>query len=436
MEQFATTPFGGGRFSAPEFLRRRRVETRRQAVGQGGNDTGTADKWQLIRALSEARARFGLSDRAICVLEALLSFHQSRELDGKEPIIVFPSNAELSLRSRSMADATLRRHIAALVEAGLILRRDSPNGKRYCRRGTHGEIESAFGFDLSPLALAANAIHAAAEEVRAHNLACQKLRAEITVHLRDTGKVIAAAMEEGRGGPWEAHAMALAPLCARLPRQADLSVLGQRLDAIKALRKTVEADYLCALSEQELSGNDDEFERHYQNSKTDQPFDKGSDKELKREGRGQTDSRPQAVTGRGEGLATEPARTGGAGRAQVEGVRAETGRPPETKSEPVPLSYLKSVCPSLQSYARDGISDWRDVKATADLVRSMLGISPDAWRVACQAMGETGAAITIAAILERAEAIRSPGGYLRALSERALAGKFSVRPMLAALENR
>ena len=50
----------------------------------------------------------------------------------------------------------------------------------------------------------------------------------------------------------------------------------------------------------------------------------------------------------------------------------------------------------------------------AEIVRTMRGISPSVWQAARTAMGETAAAITIAAILERAEAIRSPGGYLRA----------------------
>src|SRR5690606_33850232 len=113
---------------------------------------------------------------------------------------------------------------------------------------------------------------------------------------------------------------------------------------------------------------------------------------------------------------------------------SETGRAPETKSQPVPLDYLLKTCPTLASYARDGIGDWADVLVTAQLVRSMLGISPDAWNKACAAMGKLAAAVVIAAILERADAIRSPGGYLRALTERAESGRFSLLPMLAALE--
>ena len=84
-------------------------------------------------------------------------------------------------------------------------------------------------------------------------------------------------------------------------------------------------------------------------------------------------------------------------------------------------------------YARGGIANWRDLLATASLVRSLLGISPRAWIEAREAMGETQAAIVIAAILQRGTAIKNPGGYLRNLTGRAANGSFSPGPMLIAL---
>jgi replication initiation protein RepC len=47
-------------------------------------------------------------------------------------------------------------------------------------------------------------------------------------------------------------------------------------------------------------------------------------------------------------------------------------------------------------------------------------------------MGPEAAAIVVACILQRARHINSAGGYLRALTEKAGAGEFSVGPMLMA----
>ncbi len=48
-------------------------------------------------------------------------------------------------------------------------------------------------------------------------------------------------------------------------------------------------------------------------------------------------------------------------------------------------------------------------------------------------MGPENAAAVIAGILQRAEAIKSPGGYLRGLTEKSRAGQFSPWPMMLAL---
>jgi replication initiation protein RepC len=91
------------------------------------------------------------------------------------------------------------------------------------------------------------------------------------------------------------------------------------------------------------------------------------------------------------------------------------------------------ACPDIADYARNGIRSWRDLSDVADLVRSMLGISSSAWREAQNVMGSEAAAATVAAILQRAEHIKSPGGYLRTLVERKRAGQYSLGPVLQAL---
>ena len=100
-------------------------------------------KWKIYQAICAARPRLGVSERSLSVLNALLTFHPETALTGEDDLIVFPSNDKLTLRAHGMPASTLRRHLAVLVDAGLIIRRDSPNGKRYARKGSAGEIELA-----------------------------------------------------------------------------------------------------------------------------------------------------------------------------------------------------------------------------------------------------------------------------------------------------
>jgi replication initiation protein RepC len=91
------------------------------------------------------------------------------------------------------------------------------------------------------------------------------------------------------------------------------------------------------------------------------------------------------------------------------------------------------ACPDIVDYAVDGIANWRDLMATAAQVRGYLGISPSAYGDAVDVLGRENTTIVVACILQRAQHINSAGGYLRALTEKARAGQFSVGPMLMAL---
>lgn len=427
-DRFATSPFGGRSLSHAVFAVQEKTARAREKLNETGGSQ--SEKWALLRSLTEARAAFFLSDRTIAVLEALLSFYPETMLDGAAPLIVFPSNAELSLRTRGMSSATIRRHLATLVETGLIIRRDSPNGKRYARRGETGEIEHAFGFDLSPLALRADEIEAHAVQARDLARAIHRVRSEITIHLRDISKTIDAGLGEERAGDWMGYADELAALSGRVSRHLPLETLRTRCDALAKLRARVEKAYLDTLSDKEMSGTDSSFERHIQNSNIDPNFERAQEK-----GQRQNPEPVLAnnVPGRTAAMTKMRQRLDSARRTVKTAGTVDDWPKLETKSIPMPLDAVLSACPQIRDYARDGIEDWRDLMQTAGLVRSMLGVSPDAWERACDAMGDINASITIAAILERVGEIRSPGGYLRALTDRAEIGQYSVIPVIKAL---
>src|ERR1700727_668655 len=154
-------------------------------------------KWQIFRAICTARPKLGVSERALAVLTALLSFHPETTLAGEEQLIVFPSNEQLCLRAHGMPASTLRRLLVVLVDAGLIVRRDSPNGKRYARKGRGGEIKLAFGFDLAPLVVRAEEVEGMAQEIEAEVRAVKLAKERISLCRGAIAKMIPTGIEEG-----------------------------------------------------------------------------------------------------------------------------------------------------------------------------------------------------------------------------------------------
>src|SRR5580658_3867528 len=215
----STTPFGRRTLTL--------AHVASQAVAKARPPEKAVHKWKVFHAICTAKVRIGVSERALSVLNALLTFHPETALTG-EGLIVFPSNQQLSSRAHGMPPATLRRHLAVLVDCGLIVRRDSPNGKRFARKGRGGTIEMAFGFDLSPLVARAEEFEAGAEDVQAEERALRLVRERITLCRRDIAKMIATGTEEGvptrRSGQgpadWaEVHRL-YRSILQRLPRSA------------------------------------------------------------------------------------------------------------------------------------------------------------------------------------------------------------------------
>ena len=108
-----------------------------------------------------------------------------------------------------------------------------------------------------------------------------------------------------------------------------------------------------------------------------------------------------------------------------------TASPPK-----IPLRLVTTACSSLATYYQGEIRHWHQLFDAASFVCPFMGISPSAWKEAQRLMGPEQASIVVAAMLERFEDIRSPGGYLRALSSKAAAGEFSCGPMIMALIGR
>ena len=124
----------------------------------------------------------------------------------------------------------------------------------------------------------------------------------------------------------------------------------------------------------------------------------------------------------------------GAGASTTEAPGPGIGERQASSTRTYPLGMVLQACPDIIDYGKSGeITCWRDLIDAAAIVRSALGVSPDAWKQALDVLGEHDASIVIAAILQRGEEIKSAGGYLRVLTTKARAGEFSLGPVLMAL---
>jgi replication initiation protein RepC len=366
------------------------------------------NKWELLRELSKAQAAFGVTERDLTVLQGLLSFFPDDALGGNAEMVVFPSNKTVCERLNGMPCSTMRRHLSRLVEAGLLMRRDSPNGKRYVRK--HGDERVTFGFDLCPLYCRAEEIARAAEAVREAEDRVRRLREVVSLMRRDLAALAEFGEEmQPRLGFWD-QLRDTAALTARALRRKlsleDLSAYRSNLETLLDQARNL----IDGPEAEDMNTNDARFERHYHNSNKD-----SIDFEPALEQGGAAADAPDAETGE---------------------IEADVEEPDMRRVPKIPLHLVIAGCPSLKTFYQGDIRHWHQLFDAACQVRPAMGISASAWEEAQRCMGPEQASIVVVAMLERFGEIKSPGGYLRALTSKAAAGEFSCGPMVMALMSR
>ncbi|WP_322864813.1 plasmid replication protein RepC (plasmid) [Aquicoccus sp. G2-2] len=380
-----------------------------QAAAQQDLPPSGVNKWEALRELAAARIAFGLSDRDLSVLQALVSFHQATIVGGNHSeTVVHPSNKAICERLNGMPCSTMRRHLANLVQTGFVVRRDSPNGKRYARR--YGDEKIAFGFDLAPLAQRFVEVCEAAEAVRAAEERYKRIRSTVSLMRRD----LAGLVDYGRSmrpdrAIWD-QVSDLCVLTARdLRRKLDFAELQQIESALSVALNAIR-DLLEPVQSRDMSINEVTNEQHYQNSNKDS-----------------YDFEPRLKKAQDEGSVSDPATALVAEGRTDEPVSVDNNLPR------IPLGLVLAACSEYRTYAERPVRHWHDLVRVADVIRPMMGVSPSAWDEAKQYMGPEEASVVILAMLERFGDIRSPGGYLRSLSAKAALGEFSCGPMIMAL---
>jgi replication initiation protein RepC len=358
-------------------------------------ETGrTVTRKELSAAARDASKALNLPTTPRVVLAELVACWGEQEW---ERLLVWPSNDYLVGRT-ALTDRAIRKSIRKLVDLGLIVPKDSPNGKRYAVKDLAGEIIDAFGFDLTPIYARRGEWATLLIEQKQLRQAQKQAFDEVTICRRATEEALSALAEHYPDLDRSTLEGDLKALRAKTPVRSKASLPAGLLDEWSLLRSRAEQAFLDA-------GNGGMSFRHNNNNNgsPSEPCNKGFPK------------------------------------------KAEAVRQSEQAPEHLSPELILEACPAIGDYGQP-VEDLADIVSAGRYLRASLGANESAWAEAVEGIGTVRAAIAVLYTLQLYEddlaknggesRIKNPGGYYRALVRMVKAGKINLGVELLALRRR
>lgn len=420
---------GRGLAGAPTGLRRLTpslLAAEREAAGFDGLPEGVTAPGQVLAALKAAAPCLGLSPRLVHAIDWLFRFTQPQDWESGGRPIVWPS-AAMQQEALGLSPTRVKALNRALIEAGLITMKDSPNGKRYGRRDARKRITEAYGFDLSPLAARYGEFQRLAEAARAERAEMGRLRRRATIARNGITQILETVAEYGFWGEeWgrlDRETKELARALRRLERLAETALAVENLER----RQCFARERLEILLSGVVNGA----------SKPVNPDPKGAENgphqytyNLGLYPEQDTVIAPEGCKSGPAGIFSAPASVPAASEAKIDD-RAGEAKPTRTRKETVlrlTADELTQLAPRLRVYLGTASPAWTEVMDAADWLRGELGVSKSLWGEACLAMGREQAAIAIAVISAKdpGHFRTTPGGYFHGMVAKAKAGELNL----------
>jgi replication initiation protein RepC len=361
--------------------------------------------------LKAAAPRLGVSARLIHAVDWLFRSTQPQDWERGGHPIVWPS-ASMQQEALGLSDAQTKRLNRALIEAGLITMKDSPNGKRYGRRDPKGRIVEAYGFDLAPIAMRyAEFIHLA-EQAKAERAALGRLRRRATIARKGVVQILETAHEYGfEGEEWrvldrETAATRRALRGVDRPDEMEAGVTSLEYQQIAA-RERLES-LLKDVNKTPSQIKNEPHQHNYNRTHNPKQDTVITSKTCSKEGEGPVPEVPAS------GQPKHP------DKGTVHGIRPDE---------------LMRLTPRLKPYLLRPNPTWPEIVDAADWLRHDLGVSKSLWGEACVAMGRELAAVALAVVsTKEPEHFRTtPGGYFHGMVVKAKAGELHLERTVWAL---
>jgi replication initiation protein RepC len=396
---------------------------------------------QALAAFKAAAPYLGLRANVVHAVDWLFRFTDPIDWQPSSRPIVWPSAAmqQLHMGLGVSQVKNLNRH---LVELGLVVMRDSPNGKRYGRRGPQGRIVEAYGFDLSPIASRFAEFQAIAQAGREERARIATLRRRATIARNGIRQLLETADEQRIGSDeWEA--------CRRTAATASRGLAGRKnaddMEMAVATLERVQSEMrlhletaLAALAELQPStvsssvDTDPKGPYDWPHITTTNQLINPKDTVIA-SGKKEPPQGPHTRTVRPfEVLAKKAVPFG----------RSPTAKPPTERSDfgavlKLTPNELTRLAPRLASYLRNSSPRWPEIVEAAEWLRDEMGIPQFIWGDACLALGREQAAAAVAIVSAKPQTHfrRSAGAYFHGMISRAKAGELHLTRTIWAMRN-
>ena len=435
MMESALEARGRGHAGSPTGFRRLTpslLRTDRVAEGFDGLPDGVTVPGQLLAALKAAAPRLGLSPRLLHAVDWLFRFTQSQDWERGGRPIVWPS-ASLQREALGLSPTQVKAINRALIEAGLITMKDSPNGKRYGVRDRAGRITEAYGFDLSPIAARHAEFVRLAEEARVERVEMGRLRRRATIARKGITQILETAAEYGsRCEEWANLSRDSRNLTRALRTIERIEEMALGVESLERRQRAgrERLEILLSTATAESPETVDSAPKGPENRPHQYTYNLDSDLQS------DTVMAREAGSPPAEPAVASPATAEPLTGQQV----AEPTKPARTDGTVLRLSTdeLTRLAPRLRGYLATPTPSWPDVVNAADWLRGELGVSKPLWSEACLAMGREEAAIAVAIVSTKpAGHFRSsPGGYFHGMVMKAKVGKLNLARTIWGLRSR
>ena len=358
-----------------------------------------------------------LSTSDAMVLDKLVSCYGIAIAAGP---IVWPSNDELASLTR-LSLRTVQRSLARLVNAGVIVPRDSATRKRFAIRAAGGEIVNAFGFNLSPLITREAEFIASVSALEEERQRVGALHDRITIARIAIREVLEQMAEHHPGHDTRDLSRRLLDLIARAPRR---SRTAPPIDVVEGLERLWIDAREAFMQAADIASESTELTPSGCHNGALVESNSDAYCSSKRSDADAPHSRRHVASGQG---ASEKAW----GPAEHTASGLSPGH--------VDVHLIITACPEIREWVPAAIVDVPQLIEAGRVIRSAIQASPSAWSAAVEAVGPLNAALAAIYVAQRyadgtsglSTPVARPGGYYREIVRRIAAHSIDLRAEFA-----